>query len=112
MWAGSPACSRARSSTQVSGQGRLAATTSTSQVAAASCHQISHGHRHAAKPPSMPRARNAKCAATAAYSTASHMSFTVRRLSPPAGGAAAAVPAYGALKPRVYAPEPEEATTT
>lgn len=65
MRADSPARSRARSSAQVSGQGRFAATTSTSQVAAATWTQISRGQRQAANPPSTPKARNAKCKATA-----------------------------------------------
>ena len=50
----SPARSRARSSIQVSGQSRPAATTSTSQAAAATCNQISRGQRQARKPPNTP----------------------------------------------------------
>jgi hypothetical protein len=54
-----PACARARSSIQVSGQARCAATITTIQAAAAACGQISRGHRQARKPPRTPYAMNA-----------------------------------------------------
>jgi hypothetical protein len=54
-----PACSRARSSIQVSGQARCAATIITIHSAAAACGQISRGQRQARKPPKTPNAMNA-----------------------------------------------------
>ncbi len=56
---GISARSRARSSAQVSGQLRWAATISTIQVAPAAWSQISRGHRQARKPPNTPKAMNA-----------------------------------------------------
>jgi hypothetical protein len=58
-WGAIPARSRARSSTQVSGQDRCAATITTIHAAASNCGQISRGHRHARKPPNTPNAMNA-----------------------------------------------------
>lgn len=56
---GIPARSRARSSAQVNGQLRWAATISTIHPAHATWSRISRGHRQARKPPNTPKARNA-----------------------------------------------------